>query len=401
MIRRFEAESRATSLLLVGLVAMMAISTDLYLPSLPAIARDLRVDVAAAQLTLSAFMIGIATGQVFIGPLSDRFGRRPVLACATLLYALASIACAFATDIEQLIGARFVQALGACAGGVVGRAVVRDVYGRERAARVLALIGSAMAIVPAIGPIAGGFVETYAGWRWNFVLLTLFGAALCLVAALGLPETNARKDATATQPVRLARNFHAIATTRSFLAYALAGAASYAGMFAFISGSSFVFVDVFATPPKVYGFYFALTVLGYFIGTQFTARLTMRKGIDAMLRASGWLMIGGGAAMLLVVLSGIATPARWGASPIAVAMAVYCVGFGMCSPSAAAGAIAPFATLAGTAASVMGVMQTGLAAVVGLLVGHLHDGTALPMAATIATMGVVSALAFRALSSRG
>ncbi len=359
---RFAAESTATSAMLVGLVAMMAISTDLYLPSLPAIARDLRVDVAAAQLTLSAFLIGIAGGQLVLGPLSDRFGRRPVLIGATLCYTLASIACAFATDIDRLVAARVMQAIGACAGGVVGRAVVRDGYGRERAARVLALIGSAMSVVPAIGPIVGGFVETYAGWRWNFALLTGFGSMLFVAILVGLPETNRYKDAKATQPARLLVNFIAIARTRSFLAYALAGAASYAGMFAFISGSSFVFVDVLHTTPRAFGFYFALAVFGYFLGTQVTARLTMRLGIDAMLRLSGLVMLAGGGAMVLMTLAGLTRSETWGAPPIAIAMAVYCIGFGICSPSAMAGAIGPFPQMAGTASAVMGFMQTGLAA---------------------------------------
>ncbi len=386
---------------LVALAAMMAISTDLYLPSLPAIARDLNVDVAAAQLTLSGFLIGIAGGQLILGPLSDRFGRRPVLIGATLCYAVASVACALSTDIDQLVAARVVQSLGACAGGVVSRAVVRDVYGRERAARVLAMIGSAMSVVPAIGPILGGFVETYAGWRWNFVLLTVFGSTLFAAILFGLPETNLHRDPHATRPARLLANFITIARTRSFLAYALTGATSYAGMFAFISGSSFVFIDVLGATPRAFGFYFALAVLGYFIGTQATARYTMRLGIDAMLRLSGLVMIAGGGGMLLAAVSGLTRSEAWGAPPIGIAMAVYCVGFGMCSPNAMAGAIGPFAQMAGTASAVMGFMQTGLAAIVGLVVGNLHDGTAVPMAAVIATMAVCSTLAFRLLSSRG
>ena len=389
------------SALLVALVAMMAISTDLYLPSLPAIARDLGVDVAAAQLTLSAFLVGIAGGQLVLGPVSDRFGRRPVLIGATLCYSLASIACAFATDIDQLVGARVVQALGACAGGVVGRAVIRDVYGRERTARVLALIASAMSVVPAIGPILGGFVETYAGWRWNFALLTFFGSTLFAVILGGLPETNRHKDPSATRPARLLANLIAIGRTRGFLAYALTGAASYAGMFAFISGSSFVFIDVLGTSPRAFGFYFALAVFGYFIGTQATAHFTLRLGIDTMLRLSGLVMLAGGGAMLLTVVTDLTRSEAWGAPPIGIAMAVYCIGFGMCTSNAMAGAIGPFPQLAGTASALAGFLATGLAAVIGLIVGHLHDGTALPMAATIASMALASTLAFRLLSSRG
>jgi len=397
---RLAPESRGVGALLVGLVAMMAISTDLYLPSLPSIARDFGVDVAAAQLTLSAFMLGIAAGQVVVGPLSDRFGRRPVLVAATACYALASVACALAPGIDALVASRVVQALGACAGGVVGRAVVRDVHGREGAARVLALIGSAMAIMPAIGPILGGFVEAWAGWRWNFAILASFGAALSVLVWAGLPETNARRDPGATNPARMARNFSTILSSREFLSFAAVAAASYGGMFAFISGSSFVFVDGLGTGPEVYGLYFALVVAGYFAGTQLAAWMTMRHGIEAMLRAAGLIMLAGGVAMLACASSAAIVSSDLGAPAIGASMALYCVGFGICSPNAAAGAIAPFPALAGTAASALGVLQTGSAAIVGALVGWLHDGTPLPMAATIAAMALAATISFHLLNSR-
>lgn len=397
---RLAPESRGVGALLVGLVAMMAISTDLYLPSLPSIARDFGVDVAAAQLTLSAFMLGIAAGQVVVGPLSDHFGRRPVLVAATACYALASVACALAQGIDALVASRVVQALGACAGGVVGRAVVRDVHGREGAARVLALIGSAMAIMPAIGPILGGFVEAWAGWRWNFAILASFGAALSVLVWAGLPETNARRDPGATNPARMAHNFSTILSSREFLSFAAAAAASYGGMFAFISGSSFVFVDGLGTGPEVYGLYFALVVSGYFAGTQLAAWMTMRHGIEAMLRAAGLIMLAGGVAMLACASSAAIVSSDLGAPAIGASMALYCVGFGICSPNAAAGAIAPFPALAGTAASALGVLQTGSAAIVGALVGWLHDGTPLPMAATIAAMALAATISFRLLNSR-
>ncbi len=386
------------NVLLVGLVAMMAISTDLYLPSLPAIARDLDTDVSTAQLTLSAFMVGIALGQILVGPLSDRFGRRPILLVATGLYVFASVACALAPDIESLIAARLVQAFGACAGGVVGRAVVRDVHERETAARVLATIGAAMAIVPAVGPVLGGVIEMAAGWRWNFALLASFGALLCAGVALGLPETNRHRDRTATDPARLARNVAAILATRSFLAHAAAGACAYAGLFAFISGSSFVFVDGYGVSPQVYGFCFSLAVVGYLIGTLVAARRVQSVGTAVLLRSAGWVMFAGGVGMAVLVASGLAAPGPTGAALVAVAMAGYCVGFGMCSPGAAAGAIAPFPRLAGTAAAALGALQTGSAAIVGFMVGRLHDGTSLPMALTIAGLAIAGMAAFRLLT---
>jgi len=397
VIARFAPDSRATGALLVGLVAMMAVSTDLYLPSLPAMARDLGIDVGAAQTTLSAFLLGIAAGQIVVGPLSDRFGRRPVLVAATALYVVASLACALAPDIDALVAARMVQALGACAGGVVGRAVVRDVHGPAGAARVLALIGAAMAVVPAIGPILGGAIETFAGWRWNFVLLAAFGATMCVGVTLGLAETNRHRDPEATDPRRLARNFAAILAVAAFRAHALAGASAYAGMFAFISGSSFVFIGIHGLSPTAYGFVFALAVAGYLVGTLIAARATPRVAGAVLLRRSGTIMALAGGAMALVALSGLADPERLGPAPLAVLMALYCVGFGICIPIAAAGAIAPFPKLAGTAASALGVLQTGSAALVGFLVGQLHDDSAAPMAIAVAAMGAVAAIGCRLL----
>src|SRR5215813_9387910 len=183
------ANSLAVTALLTAMVALGPISTDLYLPSLPGLARYFDVSVADAQLTLSSFLIGLATAQLIYGPLSDRFGRRPVLLIGLAIYVIASIVCMLSPSVPVLVVARFVQAVGACVGPVLGRAIVRDVHGREGAARVLAYMSAAMALAPAIGPILGGFLEEWFGWRINFLVLVLFGSSGLFMAWQILPET--------------------------------------------------------------------------------------------------------------------------------------------------------------------------------------------------------------------
>lgn len=193
-------DSVAVAALLTALVAFGPISTDMYLPSLPALVSDFQTDVPTVQLTLSAFMVAFALAMLVYGPLSDRFGRRPVLLGAVVLYVISSVACVFAPTIEALVVARVFQAMGCCAGPVLGRAVVRDVYGRERAAQVLSYMGTAMALAPAIGPIAGGWLQVAFGWQAVFVVLSLFSLIALFGTYFMLDETNPHKNPYAISP---------------------------------------------------------------------------------------------------------------------------------------------------------------------------------------------------------
>lgn len=395
--RRFDPESIGTSALLIGAVALGPISTDLYLPSVPALGRDLGADVAATQLTLSVFLIGFALAQIPVGPMSDRFGRRPVLLAGVALYIVASLACAFAASIEVLIVARAIQAMGACAGVVLGRAIVRDIYGRDRAARMLAYIGSAMALAPAIGPIVGGMVQAWLGWRWNFGLLAACGAILLAAAWRRLAETNAWPDPRALSATRIIANYGALLANRVYLGFALAVAFGYAGLFAFISGSSFVLIETLGVPVESFGFHFAAVVAGYIAGTQIAGRLTLRLGIERMVPIGCAFSLVGGGAMVLLVLGGLAARDRWGAVAVVAPMVCYTVGIGVVMPNAQAGAIGPFPRMAGTASALMGFLQMAIAALFGILFGQIHDGTALPMAALIAIAAAATLASFLVL----
>ncbi|WP_193366643.1 multidrug effflux MFS transporter [Pelagibius marinus] len=383
------AESLIVSVLLTAMVALGPISTDLYLPSLPAIGRDFGVTNAEVQLTLSIFLAGFAFSQLAYGPLSDRFGRRPVILGGLALYLLATLVCAFATGIEVLVLARFFQAVGACVGPVLGRAVVRDIYGRERAARMLSYMGMAMALAPAFGPILGGFLEVWFGWRANFAVLGIFAAATLAAALMTLPETNQWKSPDATRPGHILGNYRALLRHRSYLGYVIITACTYSGIFSFISGSSFVLIGLLGLTPDVYGFCFAAIVVGYMIGTFLSGRLTVKLGLERMVQLGTAVQVAGGLAGLALYFAGIVTvPGIVG--PVMVFMA----GTGLAMPNAQAGAIGPFPQMAGSASALLGFFQMGLAALVGIAVGHGSGESAFAMMAAIALVALGGALAY-------
>jgi DHA1 family bicyclomycin/chloramphenicol resistance-like MFS transporter len=346
--------------------------------------------VSEVQLTLSIFLLGFAVSQLVYGPLSDRFGRRVMVLGGVALYVGASILCAQAPNIETLVVGRFLQALGACSGPVVGRAIVRDIYGPDRATTMLAYMGSAMALAPMAGPIAGGYVTAWFGWHANFALLTGFGVALLAGLALLLKETNRFRDADALRPAVMVRNARALFAHPTYAGYVVTTALLFAGLFAFISGSSFVLIDLLGVPVHAFGLCFAAVVGGYMAGTLTAARLNRRYGGPAMVLAGTALCFLSGAAMLALEMLG-----RTSVAGIVVFMGLFMVGTGLGLPASQAGAIGPFPRMAGLASALLGTLQMSFAALVGYLVGRLDDGTAFPMALAIALSGALSFLWFR------
>ncbi|MBF0355674.1 MAG: multidrug effflux MFS transporter [Alphaproteobacteria bacterium] len=392
---RLQPKSAGLAVLLTALVAIGPVSTDLYLPSLPAVMRAFEANVALAQLTLSAFMAGFGAMMLVYGPLSDRFGRRPVLLSGMILYGLASVFCLRAPSIEMLILGRFLQAVGAACGPVLGRAVVRDIYGRDGAARVLSYMASAMALAPALAPILGGFLETLFGWRSNFIALLGFGLAMCLALLLWLPETNQNRDRDALAPWRLFGNMLALMKDRRFMGYTLTLSFSFAALFCFISGSAFVLIDVMAVAPGNFGFCFAAVVAGYMGGSLMSGRFTATVGLDRMIGLGVLLGVGAGSLLALLAFLG---PLHWAA--VVGPMSLVFLSVGLVLPNASAGAIGPFPQMAGTASSLLGFLQTGLGALAGILVGHLHDGSARPMSLLVLTMAGLSAAAYWFLTAK-
>ena len=370
------------ALLLTTLVALGPLSTDLYLPALPGMTAEFATDVARVELTLSVFLIGFAVAQLFYGPLSDRYGRRPAMLFGLLLYLASSLACMLAPSIDALIAARFFQALGACAGPVLGRAIVRDVYGPVQAARVLAYISGAMAIAPMIGPFIGGWLTVWFGWRANFAALALFSAVQTAVVFRLLGESNAHKDPLATRPHRLLGNFRELIAGRAYLGYLLCAAFGYAALFSFISGSSFVLIGLHGLTPQWFGASFGLVVTGYIVGTLLTGRHTLRLGTSRMVMMGALLGTAAGSLMAVLALAGVESV--WA---ILLPMFVFMVATGLVMPNAIGGALAPYPKMAGAASALMGFVQMSLAAAVGIAVGHAYDRSAVPMTAAIALCG--------------
>ena len=362
---------------------LQPMSTDFYLASLPGLTQTFAASVATVQLTLSVFIIAFGTMQLVIGPLSDRLGRYPVTIAGIALYAAASVGCALAPSIEWLILARFFQAIGCCTAVVVARAVVRDVFDPLAGAKVLAQASTLLAIGPLFGPILGSFLEVRFGFRAIFAFQAVFSGALLVATLARLPETNPDRDATATRPMALLRNYARVLRSRQFLSYALVGATSYAGLFAFISGSPFVLIRVLGVPTAYFGFGFAFCVVGYLFGTIACRRLLARRGIVRTLKVSGCISASGGLTMALLAIVGVQ---HWAA--ILVPQFVCMLAHGISFPCSQAGGVAPFPRQAGAAAGVLGFLTMALAALVGWWIGISNNGTVYPLVFTIAAAGV-------------
>lgn len=379
---RPKADSIPVAVLLTALVAFGPLSTDMYLPSLPSLVTDFRTDVPTVQLTLSAFMVAFALSMLVYGPLSDRFGRRPVLLGAVALFVVASVACVFAPTIEALVVARVFQAMGCCAGPVLGRAVVRDVYGRERSAQVLSYMGTAMALAPAVGPIAGGWLQVVFGWHAVFVVLSLFSLIALIGTYFMLDETNAHRNPYATSPRGILRNYAALLSHRIYVGYLATIAACYCVIFSFISGSSFVLIEVVGLSPDLYGYCFATIVVGYMTGTFISGRFGKAVGGERLILIGGTLGALGGGIMAFFAWTDQVTVLT-----IVLPQMLAMVGVGFVFPNSQAGAIGPFPEMAGSASALVGFFQMGVASVVGLAIGHAFDGTARPLATGVAVSG--------------
>lgn len=395
------ARSRTSWLIyLTILSATGPMSIDLYLPSLPEIARAFSASVGEVQTTLSIFMIGFAASQLVAGPLSDRFGRRPVIVGGMLLYFVASLLCRFAPTIELLIAGRLFQALGACVGPVVGRAIVRDLYEPDKAVGILAAMGTAMAAAPALAPILGGWLLEVFDWRAPFAGMAIFAALLLGGTLLTLPETNAHRGTAAISPTGIARNFATLLGHRVFRAYAALLALTFGGIFCFVSGSSFVLIEVLGLAPADFGYAFACVVAGLALGSILAGRFARSLRPHEIAGFGVALLAISASVMAGLAWAGVATVAA-----ILAPMAGFAVGVAMIMPTAMAASIGPFPRIAGSASSLAGFAQGVTAASAGWIVAALHDGTTRGFATALLGFAAAAALAYlsqvRAVSGAG
>lgn len=382
------ARHRRLIILLGAAIAIGPMSIDMYLPALPALAADLGATQGQAQFTLAAYFVGLVLGQLAYGPLIDRHGRKRPFYAGLLLYIVASLGCALAWRIEALMAFRVLQALGGGAAIVVSRTVVRDLFEPRTAAKVISLMMLVMGLAPILAPLAGGWILVGLGWRWIFGALVLFALG-CLVAVWRvMPETG--------QPQAGPRGgYLSVFSDRRFLCYALGGALAQAGMFAYIAGAPFVFIDLYRVSPENFGWLFGANALGLIGATQANRWLLDHYSLEQVLRGALVAQAVMGLVLLAVVLIG-----RGGLPAILVPLFFSIAALGLVYPNASALAMAPFGSNAGTAAASLGVLQYGAAALSGLVAGLWHDGTALPMAGGILACAVGANLALRMLTPR-
>lgn len=379
----FSTGSMALTILLAALTALAPLSTDLYLPSLPSIARAFQVSNGDAQLTLSAYLVGLAAGLPFYGPLSDRKGRKNVILFGLVLFGVANVLASLAPDLNTLIAARILQGFSVAATQVVARSIVRDIFEGRRAAQELARMGAIMAIVPALAPVLGAVLEISFGWRSSFIACALLIATLAIVSKQKLPETLPKPLDEPFSLMAILRTFRALILDRRFTPFAALNGVTYCGLFAFISASSFVFQLQFGLDAVQFAFVFLTVVCGFIIGGFVSQRLALRYSGRNLLVVGGCLQAFGGLSMLLMT---------WGFTPstlgIMLPMLVYTMGQGFTFPQSMAGAMMPFPERAGSASSLLSIVQMSSASIAGAIVGRLIDNGPMVLAIAVALCGV-------------
>jgi DHA1 family bicyclomycin/chloramphenicol resistance-like MFS transporter len=371
-------------LILGALSAFGPLAIDFYLPGFPAMATYFGTDEKHIQLTLAAYFLGLSLGQLAYGPVADRFGRRIPLLVGVSLFTLASLACAFAPNLEWLIGARFVQALGGCAGMVLARAIVSDKCNAVESAKVFSQLMLVMGLAPILAPMLGGVLVNTAGWQAIFLCLTVF-SALCLTAvAIGLPESMPADHPR--QPLSGAlRQYANLFKDRVFIGHALTGGIAMAGMFSYIAGSPFVFIKLYGVPAEHYGWLFGTNAAGFILVAQVNARMLRKFGPAFLLSRAVWVYLAAG--LIVLGISLLRTEQLW---PLLVPLFVCLASLGCIIPNASACAMNGQGRRAGSASALMGFLQFGVAAGAASLVGVLHDGTATPMTLVISLCGVLA-----------
>ncbi|MFJ4432778.1 multidrug effflux MFS transporter [Pseudomonas sp. NPDC089395] len=370
-------------LILGALSAFGPLAIDFYLPAFPAMAQAFATDEKHVQATLAAYFLGLSLGQLAYGPVADRFGRRKPLLFGVGLFTLASLACAYAPNLDTLIVARFVQALGGCAGMVLSRAIVSDKCDPVASAKVFSQLMLVMGLAPILAPMLGGVLVNLSGWQSIFLALSLFSAFCLFAVGLGLPESLPAH--MPRQPLSGAlRQYSRLLADRVFIGHALTGGIAIAGMFAYIAGSPFVFIKLYGVPAEHYGWLFGTNAAGFILVAQVNARLLAKRGPAFLLVRAVWFYLAAG-----LVLLGVAAlrPAQlW---PLLVPLFVCIASLGCIIPNASACAMSGQGARAGSASALMGCLQFSVAAGAAALVSVLHDGSAVPMTLVISLCGAL------------
>ncbi|MDS0978159.1 multidrug effflux MFS transporter [Citrobacter portucalensis] len=375
-------------LILSGLMAFTSLSTDIYLPAMPTMAEDLHGNV---ELTITGFLIGFTIAQLIWGPISDHMGRRKPLFIGMVLFIIGSAGCALSTSITQIVFWRVFQALGACTGPMLARAMIRDLFARTRAAQMLSTLVLVMAIAPIAGPLIGGQIIRLSTWHSIFWLLVVIGA-LMFISLNWLPETLPEDKRVKASLAGAFRNYRSLLTNGRFMRYTLSLTFYYVGAYAFITGSPFVYISYYHVDPQHYGWLFALNIIGVMAMSVVNRRLVQRHALEQLLKYATLL-----AALAAVVLALLVKLESGGVVAIIITVFLFFSMNGIIAATSTAAALGAVPNIAGSASALIGALQYGSGIISSLLLAAFSDGTPWTMAWIIALFTLLSAvLAFRA-----
>jgi DHA1 family bicyclomycin/chloramphenicol resistance-like MFS transporter len=390
-----QVSSVKITFILGSLMAFGPLSIDMYLPGLPDIGRDFNSDAGTIQYTLSFFLIGLAAGQTFYGPIADRFGRKLPLVFGCALYIIASLGCAFSTSAVNLIALRFIQAIGCCAGMVLTNSVVRDLFDARDSARMYSMLYLVTGLAPITAPFIGGYLVLYSDWRIIFWVLAVFGCTCLLMVIFYLPETLPADRRTSGGLDKVIVSYGRMLATRGFVGYALCGGFIAGIMFAYISGSPFVFIELYGVAPHHYGWLFGMNAIGLVCGSQLNRLLLRRYNNIAIMRTMLWVIAVSGLALVFVALTGMG-----GLIGLIIPIFLCISSIALVGANAVALALAPYKKSAGTASAMLGTIQLAMGAGSGTLIGVLHTGTAMPMAGIIGLCAVGAIVTFYTMTEQ-
>ncbi len=375
--------------MLTVLISGSAIAYNMFLPSMPDIAREFGVSVLSVQSSLIAFLIAYAAGHMFYGGVADRYGRRPVLLWGLAIYVLASLACALSTSMTMLIAARALQGVGAAGSMVMVRSIVRDLYDRQQSARALAVISTAMVFAPATAPALGGYLHAQFGWQASFVFLAVLSTVLFAYCTVRMAETHQAHGSNLLSNLKaMALGYQVLAGQRVFVAYSLNIGFISGALFAWFAGIPIVLIDSYGVSPNDFGYLMLTGTLGAFFGYASTIWLTGRLGVNRMIVIGSAIGLGGASLYLALPLFGVLTPLA------AIApMSLFNFGLAVTFPNAMAAAVSVRPEFAGTGAAINGLSQYGISAITTLVVGLLASNTHLPLAWVIFAMQAAAAIA--------
>ena len=375
-------------ILILGTIAAYGpLTTDLYMPAMPTIAREL--DSSQVQQSMAIYFLGLAVGQMIYGPISDRIGRKRPLLFGCGLYVLASLGCAFAPNMESLIIFRLLQALGASVGMVTTLSIVRDVFEVQQSSRVLSYLMLVMGVAPILAPLLGGQILLYSSWRVIFLLLTVFGIVCVTLVLLALPETHPTERRNPNPLSTVFADYMHLLLDLRFLRYGLPQSLMGAGFFTYLAGASLVFIEVYGVSAQNFGFVFGLNAIGLIGAAQLNAFLLGRTSSFFILTRAMAVMVLASLLLVAVVLSGFG-----GMVGVWIMLFICVAGSGLVRPNAQAAAMAPFPERAGLASSLLGGLGTGVGALAGALLSFFHAQSALPMAVIIASAYTLALLIF-------